>query len=224
MAKGSDNGNGNGLVSQKLRAVMVTAMKKIHTNRFKSVPGKWPAAGFSLLGERIWHTLNTEDLCRKLAEEFCELIIEASLINAGGQEAAVLQEAADVTAVAMMIADNCMSKSSDAIPPKIVCLCGSTRFMKEWNEANLSETLAGNIVLSVGGFLHSDAALRASGLITPEKKVALDVLHKHKIDLADEILVINVGGYIGDSTRSEIEYAIAWGKEIRYLEPLSLQA
>jgi hypothetical protein len=47
----------------------------------------------------------------------------------------------------------------------------------------------------------------------------LDDMHKRKIDMADEIFVINVGGYIGSSTRSEIEYATATGKAIRYLEP-----
>jgi cell division protein FtsB len=53
---------------------------------------------------------------------------------------------------------------------------------------------------------------------TPEQKIALDELHKRKIDLADEVLVLNVGGYIGESTRSEIEYARKLGKPVRYLE------
>ena len=49
-------------------------------------------------------------------------------------------------------------------------------------------------------------------------KAMLDDMHKRKIDMADEIYVINVGGYIGDSTRSEIEYAGKTGKKVRYLE------
>src|SRR5215813_1897283 len=87
--------------------------------------------------------------------------------------------------------------------PKIVCLCGSTRFMEAFQEANLRETLARNIVLSVGCNTKSDESL---GLLAAVK-VRLDELHKRKIDLADEILVLNVGGYIGESTLSEIKYA-----------------
>jgi hypothetical protein len=101
--------------------------------------------------------------------------------------------------------------------PKVVCLCGSTRFMEAFQEANLQETLAGNIVLSVGCNTKSDVGLG----ITPEKKVELDALHKRKIDLADEILVLNVGGYVGESTRSEIDYASERKKKIRYLEKVA---
>ncbi len=100
--------------------------------------------------------------------------------------------------------------------PKIVCLCGSTRFMEAFQEANLKETLAGNIVLSVGCNTKSDAMIG----IGPEVKEKLDALHKQKIELSDEVLVLNVGGYIGESTRSEIEHAALRGKPIRYLEPL----
>lgn len=103
--------------------------------------------------------------------------------------------------------------------PRIVCLCGSTRFYREFQRANYDETMAGHIVLSVGFAVHSPEAVHAEAFgCTPEQKIQLDELHKHKIDLADEILVLNVGGYIGDSTRSEIDYAIAKGKTIRYLE------
>ena len=100
--------------------------------------------------------------------------------------------------------------------PKIVVLCGSTRFFQQFQRANYEETMAGNIVLSVGFYRFGSV----QGC-TPEQKIALDELHKRKIDLADEILVLNVGGYIGDSTRSEIEYAQALGMPIRYLEPRS---
>ena len=110
--------------------------------------------------------------------------------------------------------------------PKIVCLCGSTRFYEKFMEANHLETMAGRIVLSVGFFMHRpDTAHGAHGAhsetlgCTPEQKLALDELHKRKIDLCDEVYVLNVGGYIGESTRSEIEYADAHGKPVRYLEP-----
>lgn len=97
--------------------------------------------------------------------------------------------------------------------PVIVCLCGSTRFMNEFYEANMRETLAGKIVLTVGMSSKGDCKP------TDEQKVALDELHKRKIDLADEVLILNVGGYIGDSTRSELEYARKCGKTVRFLEP-----
>jgi deoxycytidylate deaminase len=100
--------------------------------------------------------------------------------------------------------------------PRIVCLCGSTRFSEAFRTEMLRETLAGKIVLTVGCMTHSDAQL--SSVITPDVKIALDVLHKRKIDLADEVLVLNVGGYIGESTRSEINHALTSGKPVRYLE------
>jgi len=103
--------------------------------------------------------------------------------------------------------------------PTVVCLCGSTRFMEAFQQANLKETLAGKIVLSIGDHTKSDTDLMAMGKLTEETKSMLDELHKRKIDLADEVLILNVGGYIGKSTRSEIEYAEAKGKLIRYLEP-----
>lgn len=104
--------------------------------------------------------------------------------------------------------------------PIIVCLCGSTRFYAAFQEANYRETMAGRIVLSIGFYPHSSTAAGHGDGIGHDstEKIALDELHKRKIDLADEILVLNVGGYIGSSTRSEIEYARAIGKGIRYLE------
>jgi hypothetical protein len=104
--------------------------------------------------------------------------------------------------------------------PKIVCLCGSTRFYDAFQRANYAETMAGRIVLSVGHSpQNAEQAHGESVGCTPEQKVALDELHKRKIDLADEILVLNVGGYIGSSTRGEIEYAERHSKPIRYAEP-----
>ncbi len=101
--------------------------------------------------------------------------------------------------------------------PTIVCLCGSTRFAEAFFAANEGETLAGNIVLSVGCFRR----IAPDGQRPPLEeaiKVRLDDLHKRKIDLADEILVLNVGGYIGESTKSEIAYAFKHGKVVRWLE------
>ena len=97
--------------------------------------------------------------------------------------------------------------------PTITVLCGSTRFYEQFREQNLLLTLAGHIVLSIGCDTKSDGDLGVAGLFGPGAKERLDELHKRKIDLADEVLVLNVGGYIGESTRSEIEYA----EPIRYL-------
>lgn len=102
--------------------------------------------------------------------------------------------------------------------PKIITLCGSTRFKDEINAANARLTMAGNLVISLGVFGHVDMPDHDWTTGGNETKQMLDDLHKRKIDLADEILVINVGGYIGESTRGEIEYAEATGKPVRFLE------
>lgn len=96
----------------------------------------------------------------------------------------------------------------------IVCLCGSTRFMQAFQEANLRETLAGNIVLTIGCNTKSDTDLA----LNEQTKVELDALHKDKIDLADEVLILNVGGYVGKSTASEILHACKQQKTIRWLQ------
>jgi len=108
--------------------------------------------------------------------------------------------------------------------PKIVVLCGSTRFKEAWYEHGKRLTHDGAIVLSVGDLDTSSAAADINVPISPELKVRLDELHKRKIDLADEVLVLNVGGYIGESTRSEIEYAQARKRPIRYVEPIEAVA
>lgn len=98
---------------------------------------------------------------------------------------------------------------------KVITLCGSTRFKDEFIETQKRLSLQGHIVISVGLFGHSgDKEVWQDGV-----KEMLDDMHKRKIDMADSIYVINVGGYIGSSTRSEIEYAIAHGKTVEYLEP-----
>lgn len=105
---------------------------------------------------------------------------------------------------------------------KVITLCGSTRFKEEFLTEQKRLTLEGFIVISAGLFGHSgDNEVWESmdeGTLTATKAM-LDDMHKAKIDMSDEIFVINVGGYIGDSTRSEIEYAKAHGKAVRYLEP-----
>jgi len=100
---------------------------------------------------------------------------------------------------------------------KVVTLCGSTKFKNDFIKAQKELTLQGKIVISVGLFGHADGEFGT--IITDEVKIMLDDIHKRKIDMADGIFVINKDGYIGSSTRSEIEYAKQHGKEIVYLEP-----
>lgn len=104
---------------------------------------------------------------------------------------------------------------------KVITLCGSTRFKDEFMKVQKDLTLKGNIVISVGLFSHSgDDEVWENmdeGTLTKTKEMLVD-MHKKKIDMADEIFVIDVGGYIGDSTKSEIEYAIKTGKKVNYLE------
>jgi len=96
---------------------------------------------------------------------------------------------------------------------KVITLCGSTKFKKEFLRVQAEETLIGNIVISVGLFGHE------TGLdMNSETKRMLDKMHFQKIDLADEIFVINPGGYVGLSTCDEIYYAIASRKKVNWLE------
>lgn len=95
---------------------------------------------------------------------------------------------------------------------KVITLCGSTRFKDDFERINRKLTLDGNIVISVGCFGH------AGDTFSDEQKVMLDDIHKRKIDMADAIYVINKDGYIGSSTKSEIQYALRTGKQIIYME------
>ena len=94
--------------------------------------------------------------------------------------------------------------------PEIVCICGSTRFRDEMRAANRELTFAGVIVVAPG---------EADEPVTDEQKIALDALHLRKIDLADRVLVVNPGGYVGESTRGEIAYARAHGKPVSFTDP-----
>lgn len=103
----------------------------------------------------------------------------------------------------------------------VITLCGSTKFKEEFLKVQKELTLKGYIVISVGLFGHSgDSEVWENmneGTLTKTKEM-LDDMHKRKIDMADEIFVINVGGYIGESTKSEIEYAKSNNKKVNYLE------
>ncbi len=132
--------------------------------------------------------------------------------------------------------------------PTIVCLCGSTRFWREFQAAGLRETMAGKIVLSIGAASGTDDE-HFGGLPQAEYdaiKTQLDELHMRKIDLADEVLILNkrqpwcptcqmfcfellfrsrccdapieLRPYIGESTARELAYAQSHGKRVRYLE------
>jgi hypothetical protein len=127
--------------------------------------------------------------------------------------------------------------TSPALMPHIVCLCGSTKFHEAFTEANYRETMKGHIVLSVGFFMHAQNNMHGGSVgVNEEQKSRLDVLHLRKIDLADEVLVLNVIptkgplgeiakeppiGYIGRSTRREAWYARRRDKPVRFLNPIT---
>lgn len=100
---------------------------------------------------------------------------------------------------------------------KVITLCGSTKFQQEFEDANERLTMEGNVVISVGVFGHSKGIV-----LSEEQKEELDAIHFQKIDMADEIFVINVGGYVGSSTKREIAYAEQTGKLVNHLEPLTV--
>ncbi len=101
--------------------------------------------------------------------------------------------------------------------PRIVVICGSTRFMTEMTEADLLETSAGRIVVKPACDMKSPHELWSDPAEAEALKVRLDDLHRAKIRLADEVLV--VGDYIGDSTRAEITYARSLGRPVRFTHP-----
>ena len=101
----------------------------------------------------------------------------------------------------------------------IVCLCGSTRFMDEFHAANRRFSLDGWIVLTVEISTY-DGNTDPQGT-DPAIKTLLDLLHFRKIDLADYVYILNVNGYIGESTLHEFQYAYQQSKRVGFLEPIS---
>lgn len=106
--------------------------------------------------------------------------------------------------------------------PTIVCLCGSTRFSEAYQQANLEETLKGNIVLTIGCDMRSNKELfeNKSQKELIDIKNRLDELHLRKVELADEVLILNLDGYVGSSTARELEHALNLGKGIRFWEEI----
>ncbi|MGG3562146.1 hypothetical protein ABES03_11140 [Neobacillus rhizosphaerae] len=102
---------------------------------------------------------------------------------------------------------------------KVITLCGSTKFKEQFEKANAYLTLQGNVVISLGFFEQSEGIE-----ITQEQEELFAKIHFRKMDLADEIFIIDVNGYIGSSTRKEIEYATNAGKPVRYYSQSELVA
>lgn len=100
--------------------------------------------------------------------------------------------------------------------PRIVCLCGSTRFIEQMAVAAWEEEKAGRIALGCHLLPKWYPIPESHGAEAQGVADAMDALHLHKIDLADEVFVLNIGGYVGKSTAREIAYAKKIGKPIRY--------
>lgn len=101
---------------------------------------------------------------------------------------------------------------------KVITLCGSTKFKKQFREAEAALTYQGNIVISLGFFEQSENIK-----LSLEKENLFKQMHFRKIDMSNEIFVIDVDNYIGESTRNEIEYAKGKGKIVRYYSETELQ-
>lgn len=95
---------------------------------------------------------------------------------------------------------------------KVITLCGSTKFKDDFEQVNRLLTLQGHVVISLGFFEQNEGVE-----LTEEQIELFKTIHFKKIDLSDEIFVIDVNGYIGQSTKGEIAYAKSKGKTIRYL-------
>lgn len=112
----------------------------------------------------------------------------------------------------------CKAKQAGAPKPKVICLCGSTRFIEQFATATWElERGEGAIVLGCTLLPMWYCGVQSHFGEATGTKEQCDEHHRRKIDLADEILVLNIGGYIGESTRGEIEYAHATGKPVRYV-------
>ncbi len=106
----------------------------------------------------------------------------------------------------------------DATAPKVICLCGSTRFTSEMMVVSWEFSKQGFIVLSWNALPDGYFKDGMNGAESEGVKEQIDELHKRKIDLSDDVFVLNIGGYIGESTRSEIDYAILHDKPVMYME------
>lgn len=203
---------------RRLFDLMAVAAYKISLRSSVPVnPAKWHPLAVNEKGERDWNLAPVRFLMQKLREEYLELLNEVDVPAPVPEK--IAYEAGDVAAVAMMLAERMGAFEGLPLMPPIVCLCGSTRLRGEFEQAAKEETFAGRIVISVGFFAHSDTGGHKEETLGYEVAAQLDELHKRKIDLADEILVINQYGYVGNSTRSEIAYATERGIPVRLRYP-----
>lgn len=99
--------------------------------------------------------------------------------------------------------------------PTIICLCGSTKFKSDFERVAREQTLKGRIVLTLALFSRADGETLDS-----DQRILLQHLHRHKIKMSDEILVVNRDGYISSSTQSDIEFAQSSGKLVEYMEEI----
>lgn len=99
-----------------------------------------------------------------------------------------------------------------APPVPVITLCGSMRFRQEFARLDAELTLAGHVVLT-------PTALDPSTELSAEDRERLGRIHLQKVAMADEVLIVNVGGYLGESTRRELEHARSLGLAVRFLEP-----
>ncbi len=105
-------------------------------------------------------------------------------------------------------------KTKSDMDRHIVCLCGSTIFKEAFENANKNFTSSGAIVLSVGWFAHCD-----SEPLSEEQKKELDELHLDKIRMADDVIFLNVGGYLGESSLRELKFCVENNKIVWMLNP-----
>lgn len=165
-------------------------------------------------------TMNFEEVCRIMGKENPHLLEYiygfVKYIEAEGRFTN-----SNVMNFGLSIYELLRQVQANELRPRVVCLCGSTRFWRTFQQASLQETIAGRIVLSIGAASGTDDD--HFGNLPREEydriKATLDELHLRKVEMADEILVLNVGGYIGESTARELAHARKLGKMVRFWEP-----
>ena len=108
-------------------------------------------------------------------------------------------------------------QAPESAEAKVITLCGSTKFEAEFAEVNQRLTMAGFVVISLGMFSLPDLPDYDWTADTSDLKGRLGGVHFQKIRMADEVYVVDPGGYVGESTRREIAYAESLGKLVRYL-------